>query len=250
MPRPSRACPPLWHEVVVLLFLLVGYDRVSDAASLRVGPADAHGRALLRLEHLLHVDVERSLDQMAATHVVVGQALSLYYDLAHVLVTTAVLVAVRLLRPTVHLRLRRTLVATNVVALLVFAVCPVTPPRLLPGGRFVDVVARSGTWGTSSAGGVTAHADQYASLPSLHVAWALWVLLVALTATRSRALRGLAAAHLLVTVAVVLLTGNHYVVDVVAGALLALACRTACGVTVRSPRQESVQARVREGSAP
>ncbi|MCU1693874.1 MAG: hypothetical protein JWM64_2965 [Frankiales bacterium] len=248
MPSRSRACPPWWHDALALLFLLVGYDRVTAAASVRVALADAHGESLLRVEGLLHLDIEGTLDRAAAAHHLLGVAMALYYDLAHVLVTTAVLVAVRLVRPDVHLPLRRALVATNLVALMVFLLHPVTPPRLLPGAGVVDVVALSGAWGTSGA--ITAAPDQYASLPSLHVAWALWVLLAVLAASSSRWLHGLAAAHLLVTVAVVLLTGNHYVLDVLAGAALAFGCRVAWEVPGRGPGREGVKAAVRQWSAP
>lgn len=242
MLAPPRAAPPLWHEAVAFLFLLVGYDRVTASASVRVASADAHGQALLDAEHLLHLDVERWLDGLVVPSSLLGHVLVLYYQLAHVTVTLSVLVAVRVWRPDRYLGLRRALVGTNLVALAVFVLHPVTPPRLLPGAGFVDMVARSGAWGTRS--GLSEAPDQYASLPSLHVAWAAWVLLAVVALTRRRALRVLAAANLLATSSVVLLTGNHYVVDVLAGLVLTSACRAVCEAgAVRVPAR--VQAPVR-----
>lgn len=204
-----------------MAFLLVGYDRVANLSALHVSAADGRGRALVRLESVLHIGIERSLDHAAATHAVLDALLSLYYDVAHGLVTVGVLVGLYVLRPAGYRQARTALVAVNVAALGLFLALPVTPPRLLPGADFVDVVAQSGTWGALTTGSAVArHADQYASMPSLHVAWAFWVVLAVVAATRRRRFRVLAFAHLGVTVLVVLATGNHYLLDAAAGALL------------------------------
>lgn len=216
---------PAWQlELLVVAFLLLGYDRVADLAQLRVAAADSAGRALLRLEQQLHVSLEPALVGAVAGHRRTGQALAVYYDLAHGLVTIGVLAGLYLLRPAGYRRARRALVAVNLVALGVFVALPVTPPRLLAGSGVVDVVARSGTWASWSTGSLAArHADEYASLPSLHVAWAVWVVLAVHALTRSPAARAAAGVHLGLTVLVVLATGNHYVVDVLAGGLLSAA---------------------------
>ena len=221
-PRRTRRRPPLLGEVGWVVFLLFGYDRVAAYTGGRAAPAMDHGRHVLALERSLHLAVELRLDHTLAGHPDLGRVLSVYYDFAHGLVTFGVLGALYLCRPAGYRSARRVLVALNVAALVVFSAFPVAPPRLLTGGGFIDVVARSGTWGAWEASGskVAEHANLYAAFPSLHVAQAGWVLLVVLTATRRRSLRWLAGAHLALTVLVVLSTGNHYVVDVAGGALL------------------------------
>ena len=57
-------------------------------------------------------------------------------------------------------------------------------------------------------------------MPSLHVAWALWCAAIVIEHTHRRSLRMLAVAYPLVTTVVVLGTGNHYLLDAVAGAAL------------------------------
>ena len=115
-------------------------------------------------------------------------------------------------------RARNALLGINLVGLVTFLLYPVAPPRLLPGGGFVDIVATSGTWGAWEAGGTLgAHANEFGSLPSLHAAWALWVALTVTSMTTNRWLRSLGWAHLAMTFVVVVVTGNHYVADVLAG---------------------------------
>lgn len=220
LPRATGR-PPWWGELLAVAFLLVVYDRVANLADLHVTAALARGRQVLHLEALLHLAMEPRLSQFVQAHHRLGQVLSLYYDWAHGTVTVGVLLAGWLVAAPGYRAARRVLVAVNLVALAVFVVLPVAPPRLLPDAGVADVVARSGTWGAwDSSAAVAEHADQYASLPSLHVAWAVWVLLAAVRWTRSRRLRALAGAHVALTVVVVVVTGNHYLIDVVAGAAL------------------------------
>lgn len=219
--RVEQRRPVLWGELAVVAFLLLVYDRVSDLSALRIGPAVRRGERLLQLERDLHVSYERSLDLFTAAHARVAESLSLYYDLAHLLVSMTVLTAVYACAPEGYRRARRALVATNLGALVVFVLLPVAPPRLLPDHGFIDVVANSQTWSAWQNGSVVAaHANEYASVPSLHVAWAVWVVVAVWSATGRRGLRALAVLHALTTVVVVVLTGNHYLLDAVAGGLL------------------------------
>jgi PAP2 superfamily protein len=219
----SASRPLLLGEVAGVALLLFGYDRVAALANVHVASAVHHGLDLLRLERLLHFSVESPLNAELAAHAGLGRALAVYYDFAHSTVTFGVLLLLYVRRPAGYRQARWALIMINLIALVTFFLIPVAPPRLLPHAGFVDVVAHSGTWGDWEAGTsvLTQHADQYASMPSLHVASAMWVLLAVRSLTTSRGFRGLAALHLLATGGIVLSTGNHYVVDAAAGAVLA-----------------------------
>ena len=203
--------------------LLFVYDLVSAQARLRSGAADAHGRSLLRIENL---GLEKAGDHWLAGVGWLQAPSAYYYDIAHICVTIGVLVSAWWLRPAVYRPARRALVGINLLGLAVFFAYPVTPPRLLPGSGFVDIVAGSHTWGAWESGGrVAERANELASMPSLHAAWAVWVAvtLVAMTAGRGWA-RGLGWLHVGITTVVVIITGNHYLLDVVAGAAVAVLC--------------------------
>lgn len=222
---------PHWAgELLVVVGLLVVYDLVAAQARVRSDVADAHGRALLSWEH---GGLERSADRWLASVRWLHAPAAYYYDVAHIVVTMAVLVGAYLLAPGAYRAARRALVGINLVGLAVFFAYPVTPPRLLPGAGFVDIVAGSHTWGAWESGGTVAqHANELASLPSLHAAWACWVALTLTAMTASR-WRALGWAHVALTTVVVVATGNHYLLDVVAGAAVALACDRAARIVVR-----------------
>jgi hypothetical protein len=218
-----RARPLLLGEVALVAFLLFGYDRVAATANVDPATAYRHGHELLALEKFLHLAVELPANHALAAWHALGQVLSIYYDFAHGVVTLGVLALVYVLAPDGYRRARSALLVIQAMGLVVFWLVPVAPPRLLPGAGFVDVVAGSGTWGAWESGASTLaeHANQFASFPSLHVASAAWVLHCVFAATTSQTWRTLAGVHVGVTVVIVVMTGNHYLPDVVAGAALA-----------------------------
>jgi hypothetical protein len=67
-----------------------------------------------------------------------------------------------------------------------------------------------------------AFVNQYAALPSLHVGWDLLMGIAVMTAATGVTLRVVGALMPLAMVAAVVLTANHYLLDVIAGAAVAL----------------------------
>jgi membrane-associated phospholipid phosphatase len=193
--------------------LVRGHAEVRQAAALR------HGEQLLHVERWLHIDLEHSVNLWAAQQSALSLLASYWYQFAHLSATLAVLVWCWLRRVQSYRRVRNALVLTNVFGLAIFLLYPAAPPRFLPGFGFVDAVARAG-FGTSHGGPVTA--DQYGAFPSLHLAWAVWTAVVAHRLVRSSVLRWLWLSYPLVTATVVIATGNHYLLDVLAGVLIAL----------------------------
>ncbi|MDQ2835856.1 MAG: phosphatase PAP2 family protein [Actinomycetota bacterium] len=217
--RPAVRRPLLLGELVVILLLLRAYDLIRGHAEVRQGSALLHGRQLLDAEQWLHVDLEHAVNQWTSHHSVFSLAASYWYQFFHITVTLCVLVWCYWRRPESYRRARNALVLTNVFGLAFFLAYPAAPPRFLPGAGFVDAVAQAG-FGTTHGGPVTA--DQYGAFPSLHLAWAVWTAVVAYRLVRPTWLRRLWLGYPLITATVVIATGNHYLLDVFAGVLIAL----------------------------
>lgn len=214
--------PALAGELGVALGLLLAYDRIAGLATLRITAAQAHAQALLALESTLHVGGEAGLNSFLVHVSVLRTPFAAYYTLAHGTVTFGMLALLYVRSPAHYRAKRRALLAINAAALLIFFSWPVAPPRLFPSLHVVDVVAASHVWGAWPASVTTPHADQFAAMPSLHIAWAGWVLLSVLHTTSRCWARSIATLHVALTVVVVLTTANHYVLDVAGGAALCL----------------------------
>jgi membrane-associated phospholipid phosphatase len=126
-------------------------------------------------------------------------------------------------RPALYQRLRLQLVIVNLIAFVVFWRYPLAPPRMFPGLGYNDVIASSHAFVSWHSGALVHDADQFAAMPSLHVAWAAWCGLAIWQLYRRRAVAVLAIAYPLLTALVVVATGNHYLLDVVAGGATVLA---------------------------
>jgi membrane-associated phospholipid phosphatase len=166
-------------------------------------------------------------------HHAISLAASYWYQFFHITVTLLVLLWCYWRRPGSYRRARNALVLTNVFGLGFFLAYPAAPPRFLPGAGFIDAVANAG-FGTSHGGPVTA--DQYGAFPSLHLAWAVWTAVVAARLVRPTWLRRLWLTYPLITASVVVATGNHYVLDVLAGIGIAL---ISLALAYRYPRSRS-----------
>jgi hypothetical protein len=211
-----------WLEALTVGWLCWLYDGVTNLAPLRLAPALAHAGGVLRLEQSLHLDPERALDRWLAGHHTLGLAISDYYDNAHFIVTLSLLGWLWWRRAELYRPLRNSLVLMNLIAFAVFWLYPVAPPRMLRG--FTDVVASTGAVGSWHTGPLASHADELAAMPSLHIAWAAWCTLVLWRLSKRRWVRAVAVLYPCLTAFAVLSTGNHFVLDILAGlATMALA---------------------------
>lgn len=213
--------PKWWVQIVLVGAVWWFYDAVNNLSPLRAATAFAHGSAILRVETSMHLAAERWLNQWLGSHLLVGRWLGNFYDLAHFGVTIAVLVWLWWRHPGRYIGLRNALLGMNVIGFLTFWVYPVAPPRMLGGAGFVDVVAVAHSIGAWGAGALASQANEYAAMPSLHVAWALWCTLAMWSVRRHRPARAVAAGYSALVIIAVMATGNHYFLDVVAGAVTA-----------------------------
>lgn len=209
---------PVLRETLLLVALLAAYSGARLLAVDDVGAAFRHADGVLRLEQWLNLPREQGLQAVVLSSDLVVRAANGYYAAAHLPVTALALLWLFLRHPLHYRWARRALVGATAAALAVYLLLPVAPPRMLSGAGFVDTAL---AYGQSVYGGTGASAltNQYAAMPSLHVGWAVLVAVVGIAATRSR-WRWLWAVHPVVTVLVVICTGNHYWLDALAGVVV------------------------------
>jgi membrane-associated phospholipid phosphatase len=178
-----------------------------------LAPAQEHARWIVELERAAGVAVEgsvqRTLDTGAASWL-----LSNVYLAAQFVVVPGALIWFYRRRPQVYRGLRNTLLATWLIAVPIFAVFPVAPPRLADMGM-VDTVSQQA--GVALTGRSTIFYNQLAAVPSLHVGFAVAVGVAFAVALRWRWAKALALLWGPLVSLSVVATGNHYFFDIAAG---------------------------------
>jgi membrane-associated phospholipid phosphatase len=103
--------------------------------------------------------------------------------------------------------------------MVVFVTWPLAPPRLADLG-LVDTITEENT--AYRVLQPTQFTNQFAAMPSLHAGWDLLVGIAIVTAASTAVVKAIGyAMPVLMTVSVVV-TANHYILDVVAGVALVL----------------------------
>jgi membrane-associated phospholipid phosphatase len=123
--------------------------------------------------------------------------------------------------PTRYLYLRRLFIITMVVALPWYALYPLAPPRFMAdyGWPFVDTLAVYGPNYFSESGVVTA--NRFAAMPSMHCGWSMVAGIMLAHALPWRRLGIVLGTMITLLMPVtVIVTGNHYWLDVIGGWLV------------------------------
>src|SRR6266516_4092606 len=163
------------RELVQVAVFLAVYEEIRWHMVQAGGAAASHTLSVVSAERALGLFHERAIQAVFTPWDTVTDAFNTYYGGTHFLVPAAVLAWLLLRHPEQYARARTALAVTTAVAFACFWLYPVAPPRLLPG-RFgivdtLTAVAGSGHFETTL---INTAGDQYASMPSLHVAWAVW----------------------------------------------------------------------------
>lgn len=190
------------------LWMFIGaHSGVRDADA-----AYARAHALARTERALHLNVEAWFQHGILGHRWLVEAANIFYATVHFPAMIALLcwafVAHRDRYPQVRLRV----VLVTLICLLIQLVA-VAPPRLTTGSGLIDTPMKYGE--SVYAAGYA----QVSAMPSVHIAWSTLVAWELIRCGHSR-WRGLGVLLPLVTLWVVMVTGNHWLFDGLAAAAI------------------------------
>ncbi len=171
---------------------------------------------IIDLERSLHVFVEPALQAWAESHHPLITAAVLVYLNAHLTVSAGALVYIYLRRNASFYFVRNMAMVAMALALLGYLLYPTAPPRLMPAWGFSDPVAALVAHGTAGT-----LVNVYAAVPSMHVCFAVMVGGSMARLVEHAWAKALWLLYPLLIASVVLITGNHFLTDIVLGALTA-----------------------------
>jgi hypothetical protein len=209
------------REVLVVVLGVVLYFGVRALMATQAALALTNAEALIALEQRLGLYHELWLQSLILDTAWRVDLANRVYIFGHwpVLITTLIWL---LWRHRAHFPIYRSaLLISGAIGLAVFVLLPMAPPRFLADQGFVDTVTlHSNAYRVLQPPSVT---NQYAAMPSLHVGWNLLMGIAIVRHARPLLARtfgvGMPPALYLSTI----VTANHYILDGVVGALVALA---------------------------
>ena len=220
--QADRAEPITWlsalRECALVVVVTSFYFLTRGLISGREDIASHHARDVLDLEQWLHIDVEPALQRFTLDHHTLSTVLSWTYLVAHLPVLIAVAVWLYIVHRPGYRWFRNAFLISAAIGLTCYVLYPMAPPRFMPG--FVDVMERDGLGLDGSAAGP--FYNPYAAMPSLHVGWSFLAGLMVVRYGRWLWLRVLGALLPVLMAFAVLGTGNHYLLDIVAGIVIAI----------------------------
>jgi membrane-associated phospholipid phosphatase len=205
------------RELALLVVLWIVYTLVRATAGTDVDTAHRSALGILRIERILHIDAERAINDWAVSVRAVEVVASFWYASLHLVVTGTVLLWLYHRRPELYRPLRTALVIATGFALVCYLALPTAPPRLTAG--YIDVLQHTADvgWWPGAGGASSVPTNELAAFPSMHAGWSLWVGLALVVAARRAPARWIGGFYALGTAAVVVLTANHWVLDVAVG---------------------------------
>lgn len=219
--RPVPRLHAAIRELLLVAALFLAYKAGRLATADNTSQAMDNADTVWHLERLLHLPNETTLQQALLPHDLLISLANSYYAYVHFPATAACLIWLYLRHPA-HYRLTRNLLAwLTAAAFAIHVFFPLAPPRLTAATGLLDTGTLYGpaVYGPPDTDTLS---NQYAAMPSLHAGWAVVIALALISTTRGR-WRRLWLAHPLITLLVVVTTGNHYWLDaIVAVALLLL----------------------------
>ena len=209
----------------LLAYLGVRFFTQGDVAS-----AHRNARRLLEFEQAIGLDLERGVQALFADdHGVITLANWIYvWGYWPVLVGSLVYLGLRHRQE--YFGLRNAMFISGAIGLVIFATYAVAPPRLF-SIHYIDTVAQhSALYGVIHPPSL---ANKYAAVPSFHFGWILLVGIAIFRVSKIPAVRYAAIAMPAAMAFSVVVTANHWILDIVAGGLVSLA-----GLGIESSRSK------------
>ena len=207
-----------WVELLLAGAFYAVYSAIRNSNEGGTGAARRNAVELIGWQKTLGINHEETLQRWALHFKPLIVASNYFYGSLHFVVTVGVMIYLFRRWSNDYPLWRNTLAVTTAIALIGFMFWPLMPPRLMPESYgFVDTLAKYPTFWSFNSGAVSKISNQYAAMPSVHCAWALWCACVAVPRVRRAWAKVLFALYPALTVTAIVLTGNHYFLDAVGG---------------------------------
>jgi hypothetical protein len=223
LPPATTRVQALISEVMLLLPAIILYFVVRGHVDARANEAIAHAQDIINFERKLGIFIEPELQHALLRSDTIETIANWIYIWMHwpVVVVTVIWLVLRRPHDTFAVY-RNAFLLSGAIGMVIFAVFPVAPPRLIPGLSIEDTVTlHSHSYRVLQPPALT---NPFAAMPSLHFGWNLLIGIAIVREARHPAARVFGAVMPLLMYAAIILTANHFILDGIVGGLLTTSC--------------------------
>ena len=223
----SRAVLYWWVEILFVAAFYLLYSAIRNANGNDPAQAFANARDLIHWQRLLGINHEQTLQSWALHFKPLIIFCNYFYGSLHFVVTGGVMVFLYRKWSNDYPTWRNTLGdrdgdrADRIHVVPADAPPPPRPVQRRPPPRTAFRLPRHAREGPDvlvvQSGAVNEISNQFAAMPSVHCAWALWCATALVPRLKRTWAKWLAVFYPVVTVTAIVLTANHYFLDVVGG---------------------------------
>ena len=206
----------LGRQIGILLIVDLAYETVRGIADGQKATAFAHGQQIIDAEIATGTFFEPDLQAfLLPANWLIDFANQIYMN-SQFAVVLGFFLWLYFFRNESFYFVRNMFAVSMGLALVGYALYPTAPPRMYPEHGFVDTMVDYSSVNHDSAL-AKAFINPYAAVPSMHCAFALMVGVTGVRLARFRASRVFWACWPVLVAWVVIVTGNHYWIDIVLG---------------------------------
>lgn len=202
-------------QVVLLGALVEGYLELRHAMRPNWAAAERHAREIAGWERFAHVAWEDGLQRTFLHAPELVRVMNVFYFVGHFVITSVFFVWLYHRSRVTFRRFRNGFLAATGLALIVHWRFPTAPPRL--AGLGLEDTLRSLSHIDIGSPTSSALSNPVAAVPSLHAGWAAGVGVGLVLLARSPLWKAIGVLYPVAVVLTILVTGNHFVFDAVAG---------------------------------
>ncbi len=220
------------HEVVVVVVSFLIYFVIRGAVVDRAGEAMVRGIRLIELEQRWHLYYELEMQSWILDQYWLIKGMNWVYFWGHLPLVIVVAIWLYVWHRKAYFVTRNAFLASGAIGLVLYWLFPVAPPRLIPFAGFIDTMAAFDRVGYN-AQEAKAFVNPFAAVPSLHFGWSLLLGVIIGWVSRHPISYAFAIAWPTAMFFSVVMTGNHFILDAVAGAIV---CAAGLGIALALAR--------------
>jgi hypothetical protein len=216
----------LVRELLLVIPAAIFYFLVRGLVNARGDVAIANAERIIDLERRLGMFHEIQLQNLISGSQLAINIVNWIYIWGHWPLITVIVLWLVLYHRDAFPLYRNAFLISGLMGMVVFALYPVAPPRLMPDLAIIDTVTQhSRSYRVLQPPALT---NPFAAMPSLHFGWNLLMGIAVARQARTRLLKGFGVLMPVLMCSAIVLTGNHYILDgIVGGAFVGIALMAA-----------------------